>query len=129
MQRVAYFSPEVIDGGTLWADGRFIRLAGIEPLNAEDVCEAGRRRVWRCGLQARVALRSIVRRRRVECTPLGGGADPTLARCTGDGRDLSAFLLGHRLAIPLDAETAQNDEDVPRRGYDPPPYYPTGRRY
>lgn len=103
-----FFRVLVTDAGTLVAGDRTLRLADVDVPSADAECGDGSGNRWSCGTWARTALRRFVRRRAVECLPLGevgfGGADEaTIVRCRVGGTDLATWLVENGWAAPADA--------------------------
>ena len=104
-----FFRVVVADAGTLVAGDRTLRLADVDVPSADAECGDAAGNRWSCGTRARTALRRFVRRRAVECQPLGevgfGGAevDLTVVRCHVGGTDIATWLVENGWAAPADA--------------------------
>jgi endonuclease YncB( thermonuclease family) len=99
----------VSDAGTLLAGSRTLRLADVDVPAADAECGDAAGNRWSCGTRARTALRRFVRRRAVECQPLGevgfgsADADLTVVRCHVGGTDIATWLVENGWAAPADA--------------------------
>jgi endonuclease YncB( thermonuclease family) len=85
----------VADGDTIVAGASHYRLWAIEAPDLRQVCPDG----WPAGLQARRALETMIRDRRVACE--NRGLDPyrrALALCRVDGQDLGAAMVAAGMA-------------------------------
>jgi endonuclease YncB( thermonuclease family) len=103
-----FFRVVVTDAGTLVAGDRTLRLADVDVPSSDAECGDGSGNRWSCGTRARTALRRFVRRRAVECLPLGeagfGGTDEvTVVRCRVGDTDLATWLVENGWAAPADA--------------------------
>lgn len=94
---VMWRNPVIENPGELVSQGTVIRLAGIEPLGADEHCNAGDGRTWPCGRFARTALRRLVRGRTLSCDPAALLEEETasriVTRCRAGGHDLSQWLV------------------------------------
>lgn len=104
-----FFRVVVSDAGTLVAGRRTLRLADVDVPAADAECGDAAGHRWSCGTRARTALRRFVRRRAVECQPLGEvgfgstDADLTIVRCHVGGTDIATWLVENGWASPADA--------------------------
>jgi len=96
-------------GGIINARDTQLKLAHVDPPEADRMCKSETTGRWPCGRRARTALRRLVRRRAIACQPVDPGAPPdqdappTEARCTVAGTDLSRWLVEHGWAPPSDS--------------------------
>lgn len=105
----------VVDGDTLRLDGRVIRLHGVQAPLRGDVCRGGSD----CGGAATMALASLVRDRRVECTLAGRDTmGRPYASCEANGTDLSNAIVasGWARAQPGAAQLADLELRARQRG-------------
>lgn len=90
---------DVLDGDTIEVRGRRIRLHGIDAPENDQVCDRNGR-PWRCGQEATAALRRHLGGRTVACTELDVDRHGrSVARCTLDGQDVSAWLVRNGWAV------------------------------
>ncbi len=100
----------VVDGDTLAMAGRRIRLTGLDAPELAQTCERGGAR-WRCGEEARDALRRLVLGAPVTCSVSGRdryGRD--LATCAVAGLDLGAALVRRGMAVASGAYRSEERE-------------------
>lgn len=89
----------VIDGDTLEVRGRRIRLHAVDAPEARQTCRRGTE-TWRCGQEAALALADRVGRRLVRCEQTDTDRyRRIIARCSAEGEDLGAWLVGQGLAV------------------------------
>jgi endonuclease YncB( thermonuclease family) len=88
-----------IDGDTLVMDGRRIRLRGMDAPELAQTCRRDAL-VWRCGEEARAALRALIANRTLVCAAKGRDRyERVLAICSVDGVDVGAELVRRGLAV------------------------------
>ena len=106
-----------IDGDTLVMDGRRIRLRGMDAPELAQTCRRDAQ-VWRCGEEARAALRALIANRTVDCAPKGRDRyERVLAICGVDGTDVGAELVRRGLAVSFGAYLDEEREArAARRG-------------
>lgn len=114
----------VIDGDSLKMGTTEIRLEGIDAPEWDQVCHRGEpRRRYRCGLQAKDALRALIGDRTVTCEPVaqpnGTTTDAygrTLALCRVAGAGINAWMVeqGHALAFRRYSDRFLPEEDRAR---------------
>jgi endonuclease YncB( thermonuclease family) len=86
--------PSVIDGDTIWLDGRTLRLHGIDAPELGQTCDI-KGRTYDCGVIARSALMDLTAGTQIACEFLDqakvSDAEPPgdVVRCTARGYDLS----------------------------------------
>lgn len=84
--------------GRFSAQGHVIELAGIEVIEAEEICQ-GTDGPWPCGMIARTAFRNFLRGRSPSCVVSDIPASETVqTRCDLGGRDLAQWLVEQGLA-------------------------------
>jgi endonuclease YncB( thermonuclease family) len=91
----------VIDGDSLRADGKKIRLTGIDAPELSQTCRDAQAREWPCGLAAKARLIALVSRGKVVCTARGHDRyGRTLAVCSAGGTaDLGEALVRTGYAV------------------------------
>lgn len=91
----------VLSGDSLWLNGKFVKLDGIDaPESAQTCHRKGWRRRWHCGRAAKDALYKLTRRRTITCEVLStddGGRE--IARCSSARGDLAAEMVRKGLAF------------------------------
>jgi endonuclease YncB( thermonuclease family) len=97
-----YARPTVEAAGMMRSGETSIRIAGIRPVGAEEICSGSDGRQWPCGIHARTALQRLIRQRTITCDPGGvrddGGA---LARhCKVGSIDIGQWLVEQGWALP-----------------------------
>lgn len=90
-----------IDGDTLHADGKRIRLTGIDAPELHQTCRDAQDRKWSCGRAAKARLTELVSHGQVACTARGHDRyGRTLATCSaGDVADLGEALVREGYAV------------------------------
>lgn len=84
----------VVDGDTLVVGDFHVRLWGIDAPEGRQDCTRADGSGWRCGDDAREALRRLVNHNRVICTPVDQDKyGRTVARCAASGVDLGAAMV------------------------------------
>jgi endonuclease YncB( thermonuclease family) len=74
--------------------GTEIQLVGIAPPEPDQTCGEARKR-WRCGREARSALRNLVEGRSLRCSVSGAGSGHrSIGRCQIGGKDVAGLLVG-----------------------------------
>jgi endonuclease YncB( thermonuclease family) len=112
--------------GRIEAMGYSIRLAGIEPLEAEASCDF-EGKAWPCGMRARSAFRAFLRGRAVNCDMAAGTdkAQPVTTSCRLGKQDLGEWLVENGWArAQADGPYVKLGEDARAQGrglYGPPP--------
>jgi endonuclease YncB( thermonuclease family) len=103
-------SVRVIDGDSLMVSGTEVRLFGIDAPEYSQVCtRAGR--PWRCGLDAKEALRAATADRSVICSPRDTDRyGRTVAVCRAGGLDLGAAMIKGGMAVAYGAYEADERE-------------------
>lgn len=90
----------IIDGDTLEIHGTRIRLWGIDAPESSQLCRNDESLQYRCGAKAANGLDAFIARRPVDCSPMNlDQYGRTVARCSIDGVDLGAWLVGNGLAL------------------------------
>ena len=91
----------VIDGDTLHADGKRIRLTGIDAPELHQTCRDAQDRKWACGHAAKARLVELVSRGSVACAARGHDRyGRTLAVCSASGvADLGEALVRDGYAV------------------------------
>lgn len=99
-----------IDGDTLAMDGRRIRLLGIDAPELGQICHRDAV-AFRCGEEARRALRALIAGQKVSCLARGRDRyDRSLAACTVRGEDIGASLVRRGLAVAYGSYEAEERE-------------------
>lgn len=132
-----YSQVTVIDGDTLDANGQTIRLYGIDAPELGQYCLNGKNR-YRCGYEAALNLRKLVRNKNVECraTPVDASDEGQI--CSVELVDLAESMLrhGHAIALPsalafyrkAEREAKSSKVGVWRGEFVPPSEWRAGRR-
>lgn len=98
---IAFANVTAIDGDTLRADGRRIRLSGIDAPEMHQTCRDAQGREWPCGQEAKQQLAGLIARGKVVCA--GSGDDRygrLLAICSADGTaDLGEAMVRAGFAV------------------------------
>lgn len=98
-----------VDGDTLRLGEDRIRLLGIDAPELDQACQNGSGGKWRCGLEARNTLTTIVRTGEIDCQPYRLDIyGRWLARCWRGEEDLAASLMSAGMAI---SRNAYRDEE------------------
>jgi endonuclease YncB( thermonuclease family) len=114
----------VSDGDTLVLDGKIFRLDGIEAPQTDQTCLDESRAVWRCGVEARNALKAYLGSRSVRCDDAGPDAayqKRRLAVCRVEGEtgSLNQWLVREGWAL-VDTnwrfKADENDARFARKG-------------
>lgn len=85
----------VVDGDTLDIAGERVRLLGLDAPESDQTCLTEQGAEWRCGAWVSQELRALLRGHTVTCRDEGRDAyGRILGRCSLDGQDLSALLVG-----------------------------------
>lgn len=120
---VAAANVRVIDGDSLRADGKKIRLIGIDAPELWQTCRDAQAREWPCGQAAKARLTALVSRGKVACTERGQDRyGRTLAVCSaGDIADLGEALVREGYAVNYrrytsDYLAAEREARAARRG-------------
>jgi endonuclease YncB( thermonuclease family) len=112
----------VVDGATLEVRGTRIRLAGIDQVADDHVCERTDDEAWRCGPRALNALEEYLEESVVSCAARErdsrGGIVGT---CSASGTDLGLWLIRNGLAQAAVAASnryrqAEGEAKAARRG-------------
>jgi len=82
----------IIDGDSLEVSGRTFDLVGVDAPELLQRC-LFRDRLYDCGAISRTALMDLTAGTEVECRPLPGAAQETVAHCTAGGYDLSEGMV------------------------------------
>lgn len=84
----------LVDGDTLDIDGRRVRLFGIDAPETGQMCTDHHGRGYRCGEQAVLALRRLIRGNTVRCSgDERDRYDRLIATCQAGGRDLNRAMV------------------------------------
>jgi len=85
---------EILDGDTLVVEGQRLDLAGIDAPELNQQCLNGSR-LWRCGLEAALALDQLLSVRKASCQEATAdeAADRDLGHCFGQDQDIALTLL------------------------------------
>ena len=106
-----------VDGDSLVMEGRRVRLRGLDAPELGQVCHRGAI-AYRCGQEARTALRSLIAGQTITCQ--GSGRDRferVLARCEARGEDVGSVLVRRGLAVSFGAyESEESEARQARRG-------------
>ena len=101
-----FFLPETTDAATFKADGKTIRVAGVDPPPVEAACPLAEGGSWPCGRTALFALRRFLQGRAIECYfPDGGAVTDVTAPCRVASNDIGLWLLAQGWARPNDLAT------------------------
>jgi endonuclease YncB( thermonuclease family) len=113
----------VIDGGTLEIRGTRIRLAGIDQVADDHVCERTGDEAWRCGPRALNALEEFLEEIIVSCVVRERDlVGQLVATCAASGTDLGLWLVRNGLAQAASApqntryRQAEAEAKAARRG-------------
>jgi len=109
----------VVDGDSLRADGKNIRLIGIDAPELRQTCRDARGRDWACGRAAKARLVALVSSGDVACTARGRDRyGRTLAVCSGRGfADLGDTLVREGHAVDFGGYfSAEQEARQARRG-------------
>lgn len=99
-----------IDGDTLAMEGRRVRLRGIDAPELSQTCQRGTL-TYRCGEEARTAIRGLIAGRTVTCRTRGRDRFfRDLATCDVDGQDIGADLVRRGFAIAYGAYADEEQE-------------------
>jgi endonuclease YncB( thermonuclease family) len=90
---VLLFQPIVEAAGIIRAEGRTIRLSGVEPVDADRLCMDAAGKPWPCGMAARTALRNLVRGRAIACILPDQQQENIVTQCSVGGEDIAAWLV------------------------------------
>ncbi len=116
------FNPVIVSAGTIKANDKTIRIAGVALTEIDATCGDGAS-AWPCGRVARAALRRFVRGRAIECRiPEGADAIPDPATCLVAGDDIAEWLVAQGWAKrngDTYAKAAKAAEDDGRGLYSP----------
>jgi endonuclease YncB( thermonuclease family) len=94
--RALLHRPLAVDAGNLTFDGRPLRLSGIEPTGADQLCPSSGGAQWPCGMMARTAFRNFLRGRSLECDiPQDEWPETATATCTLGESDVAAWLVSN----------------------------------
>lgn len=108
------FRPVAPAAGRIEAGGQEIVVAGIDPVDPGQDCEAADGTTWPCGMRARTAFRLWLRGRAIDCKlPDQNSAKETTgsaasARCALDGDDVGQWLVENGWA-PASADGPYGD--------------------
>lgn len=103
-----YFLPVTTDAATFLVKGQTIRVAGVTPPAAAEVCRRGDGSEWPCGRTALYALRMFLHGRAVECFfPFVEGAAEITAPCRVGKTDLGSWLLAAGWAKASELATSE----------------------
>ena len=101
-----YFLPQTTDAATFSVKGTAIRIAGVTPPSASDICPSADDAAWPCGQTALYALRRFLHGRAVECFfPYAESAADVIAPCRVGDTDLGLWLLTAGWARPSNLAT------------------------
>jgi endonuclease YncB( thermonuclease family) len=90
----------VIDGDTFDIGGVRVRLYGIDAPEASQTCEDARGRAWNCGAWISREVRARYQGKTARCDAVTRDRyDRIVARCTVQGQDMGAALVGEGLAF------------------------------
>mgnify|MGYP000883789101 CR=1 FL=1 len=118
---------EPIDATSFKSGEVTIVLTGIDAPSKAAICEDFERKMWICGMMARVALYNLIRLDKVNCLPRQKGSKPgegavlLHARCEVRGKDLAIELIRTGFARPAglsDREMLEAEQEArsARRG-------------
>lgn len=100
----------VIDGDSLVVGGQTIRLHGIDAVELQQTCERTTG-AWRCGQNARDALREAVNGHDVICRARDRDRYArTVASCRVGDRDLGGYMVASGLAVGYGAYHAEEKD-------------------
>ncbi|MBO6759062.1 MAG: thermonuclease family protein [Roseibium sp.] len=87
-------SVRVPDSVTFRVRGKTYRLQDVDPVPPKKVCGNADTGRWACGLKARLALRSMIAGRQIQCsTSKPSGAEGRLVRCATNLTDIASALV------------------------------------
>lgn len=106
-----------VDGDSLVMEGRRIRLRGLDAPELSQTCQRGAQ-VYRCGIEARSAIRALIAGETVTCAIRGRDRFfRDLASCDVRGQDIGANLVKRGLAVSFgDYEDEEREARDARRG-------------
>lgn len=91
----------VVDADTLEIHGQRVSLAGIDAVEAGQLCQTLQAKNWRCGQSAALALANHIGTATVTCVPTGiDRYDRVLAHCSTKSGDLGYWLVRSGWAQP-----------------------------
>ncbi len=101
-----FFLPETTDAATFKADGKTIRVAGVDPPPVEATCPLAEGGAWPCGRTALYALRRFLHGRAIECYfPETSDLANVTAPCRVGTSDIGLWLLSEGWGRPNDLAT------------------------
>lgn len=99
--QITFGNPRVVDGDTLSFNGSYVRLHGIDAVEAEQECSRNGEQ-WRCGAEAEAVLSDLISRGTVSCKQVGADRyRRTVAICSVAGIDLAERMVQAGLAVAL----------------------------
>lgn len=99
--QMLFGNPRTVDGDTLSFDGSYVRLHGIDAVEADQECIRNGER-WRCGAEAEAVLTDLVARGTVNCRQVDiDRYGRAVSVCTVDGIDLGRRMVQAGLAVAL----------------------------
>lgn len=112
---VAAQTLRVIDGDTIEIGSTTIRIEGIDAPEAGQTCKNAAGRFWQCGEESTKALKSLLRGKRVSCTPLSLDTyGRTIANCSAGDKDIGSEMVssGWAWAFRRYSTTYVNEEQA-----------------
>jgi endonuclease YncB( thermonuclease family) len=101
-----FFLPETTDAATFKAEGKTIRIAGVDPPPVDAACPLAGGRSWPCGRTALYSLRRFLHGRAIECYfPQTSDLVDITAPCRVGTSDIGLWLLSEGWARPNDLAT------------------------
>ncbi|MEF2072032.1 thermonuclease family protein [Consotaella aegiceratis] len=87
---------KAITGTSFSFDDQIYRLGGVSPIAQRRVCQSARGRRWSCGIQSRLALRSIIVDHVIECKEAAKDErDVLIVECRANLRDIAEQQVQH----------------------------------
>lgn len=110
--QVMFGSARAVDGDTLVLGETYVRLHGIDAVEASQGCQRGGE-VWNCGAEAESFLANLVQTGTVQCRQRDQDSyGRVVATCTVGGRDLSEQIVqaGYAVALTQFSDAYVSDE-------------------
>jgi len=111
------FRPVADSPNVILAGGRRIIIAGVDPVDNDEVCTSATGAKWPCGRSARAAFRGFLRGRAVTCEfPSGEVPDEVTASCRLGRTDIGAWLVSNGWGRPKKAAYSAEGEIAKKAG-------------
>lgn len=113
----------VVDGDTIHLDGKIYRLEGIDAPEIRQTCVSEESLVYRCGLAATIALRTMLKAGPVTCAPSGTDQyGRTIAHCAAGGVEVNREMVSQGMArafVKYSSEylADENEARAAKRGF------------